>query len=81
MHGLANNRTIQTQQNTAEHIPVVRQSSGERRAIVKSVLGLSFGELDRSLESVDLLPVLQDRLLLLREHDLVFHVCKPAHRT
>lgn len=46
---------------------VVRESSGKRRSIVESELGLVFGELELLLEGIDVVPELENFLFLLGE--------------
>lgn len=49
------------------NVTVVGKTRGKGRAIIESVLGLPLGKFKLLLEGIDLLPILKDLLLLLRE--------------
>ena len=52
------------------------EASCKGRSIIKSILWPSFGELHGSFEGIDLIPILQSFLLLLRKVDLVWKCLK-----
>ena len=51
-------------------MPIMWQSSGERRTIVERVLGSTLRELQTCLEGIDLAPELDDLLFLLWKVEL-----------
>ena len=58
---------------SSQDVSIVRQPSGEGRAIVEGVPRPILGLLERGLEGVELLPQLKDLLLLSWEVELIRH--------
>jgi hypothetical protein len=52
-------------------LPVVRKTSGEGRSVIESVLRSALRQLERGIESINGVPIVQDGLLLLGEGELV----------
>ena len=53
--------------STSGNMTVVGKTSGKGRAIVECVQGFALGEFQLLMECVDVLPIFQDFLFLLRE--------------